>query len=89
MKKSYVLGIFAVLIFACLIAFNLVDYKEGILPTRNMSVLAIALDNTIAAKTKIDMIRRIQIGDSKYANIINNTKTSDDAKVKALLNLSN
>jgi len=89
MKKSYVLGIFAVLIFACLIALFNLDYKEGILPTRNMAVLAIALDNTIAAKNKINMIRQIQIGDPRYANIINNQKTSDDAKVKALLNLSN
>ena len=89
MKKSYVLGIFAVLIFACLIALFNLDYKEGILPTRNMSVLAIALDNTIAANRKINMIRQIQISDPKYAKIVNNVNLSDDAKVKALLNLSN
>ena len=68
MKQSYILGIFA--IFVCLFSLFNLNSQEGIIPQRKRTTRAIAEDNSIDAKTKINMINQIQIGDPQYKTVL-------------------
>ena len=76
--NRFVIGLLlAVLIVALVLGMTLSGcVQEGIVTDRLTSVIAILKMTSITPEQQYDMIKTIRIGDSKYANIINNRSLS-------------
>lgn len=76
--NRFVIGLLlAVLIVALVLGMTLSGaVQEGIVTDRLTSVIAILKMTSITPEQQYDMIKTIGIGDSKYANIINNRSLS-------------
>lgn len=57
---------------------------EGILANRQLNVAAIINDTSISPNTKIKMIKLIELGDGRYARIINDPNMKDVDKVEQI-----
>ena len=77
MNRFVILLLLAVLIVALVLGMTLSGcVQEGIVTDRLTSVIAILKMTSVTPEQQYDMIKAIRIGDSKYANIINNRSLS-------------
>jgi hypothetical protein len=87
MKKNYIV----IFCFIIAIIFSIYFYMsksnnivEGIWSSRQLTVAAILNDRSISPHNKINMIKLINIGDQRYANIINDPNMNNNDKISAL-----
>lgn len=60
---------------------------EGIYSRRLIDIAVIINDDSLSPETKIDMIKLMDIGDTRYRNIINNPDMKNKDKVSSLLKI--
>jgi len=84
--NRFVIGLLlALLIVALVLGMTLSGcVQEGIVPDRLTTVIAILKMTSITPEQQYDMIKKIGIVDSKYANIINNRSLSKSDVIKKL-----
>jgi len=88
--KHYVIGLLlVVLIIALVLGMTLSGraVQEGIVTDRLTSVITILKMSSVSPEQQFDMIKAIGIGDSKYANTINNKSLSKSQAIDKLIKI--
>jgi hypothetical protein len=82
--KHYVIGLLVVILIVALVLGMSSPMQEGINTDRLTSVITILKMSSVSKEQQFDMIKTIGIGDTKYANVINNRSLSKSEVIDKL-----
>lgn len=85
--KHYVIGLLLVILIIALVLGISCPVQEGIVTDKLTTVIAIVKMSSVSKEKQFDMIKAIHIGDSKYANIINNKSLSKSQVIDKLIKI--
>ena len=82
--KHYAIGLLVVILIVALVLGISSPMQEGINTDRLTSVITILKMSSVSKEQQFDMIKTIGIGDTKYANVINDRSLSKSQVIDKL-----